>query len=304
MRASYIFQSCINLPWSIDCYKLSKKIGSDLLKRLLILSGILLCAHLSGCSQGISISEICKDRPELCEKFTGGGHCNEERSDLIYKRYDEFRLPSDRNRYKLLVSLEDYTACIALASQIEHIKLKEKKTERMIGYLAAIEETKRVSNLTRASDDPYLLFYHWSRNANQKAIEKFLEFEGTKTLENSTLQYFLATYYSKKDTDKTLELLKYSLELRQSEHEPLHTEVLHTLSSLYYKKEDLKLAYIWAKIADMAGSENVKLKELELKVHYQGLNQEILDNRAANLWERIQRLIYKSTDDGTIPIES
>lgn len=277
--------------------------GNTLLRYLFVICCALLCVNLTSCSKGKSIAEICEDRPELCEKFTGGGHCNEERSDLIYRRYDEFRLPSDRNRYKLLVSLEDYTDCIALASQIEHIKLKEKKTERMIGYLAAIDETKRVSNLTRASDDPYLLFYHWSRNANNQALEKFLALEGTNTLENTTLQYFLATYYSKKDTEKTIALLKYSLELRQSEADELHTEVLHTLSSLYFQKDDLFQAYIWAKIADFAGSESVKLKELELKVHYKGFNKELLDNQATNLWERIQRFIYKSTDDGTVPIE-
>lgn len=272
------------------------------MNRQLLLYSLAICFSLASCSKGKSIAEICKDRPEICAEFTGGGHCNEERSDLIYKRYSEFRLPSDRNRYKLLVSLEDYTDCIALASQIEHIKLKEKKTERMIGYLAAIEETKRVSNLTRASDDPYLLFYHWSRNANKKALEKFLTLEGTKVLRSATLQYFLATYYSKKDTEKTINLLKYSLELRQSENDELHTEILHTLSSLHYQKDDLGTAYLWAKIADLAGSESVKLKELELKVHYQRLNRDQLDDRATVLWDKIQQYTYKSTDDGTLPL--
>lgn len=273
-----------------------------MLNRLLIICSVFCILNLTGCSKGKTISEICEDRPEICEEFTGGGHCNEERSDLIYKRYDEFRLPSDRNRYKLLVSLEDYTDCIALASQIEHIKLKEKKTERMIGYLAAIEETKRVSHLTRASDDPYLLFYHWSRNANSKALNKFLQLEGTKALESATLQYFLATYYSKKDSEKTIELLKYSLQLRKSEADELHTEVLHSLSSLHYQKDDLINAYIWAKIADFAGSESVKLKELELKAQYENLNLDRLDDQASNIWERIQLFIYQSTDDGTVPI--
>src|SRR6056300_853476 len=86
---------------------------------------------LSGCEEPLTLRQICQEKPKICADLTKDGHCKNERMDVIFKRYYEAKLPSDKNRYELLMKVEKYSQCMSLASQIEHIKLKGKTSERV-----------------------------------------------------------------------------------------------------------------------------------------------------------------------------
>jgi hypothetical protein len=241
---------------------------------------------LTGCDEGLTLRQICQEKPGLCSDLSADGHCNNERMGMIFERYAEAKLPSDKNRYKLLVEAEKYSDCMALASQIEHIKLKEKKTRRVDGYLTSVQEIKRLSDQTKSSDYPPLLYYHWSRNGSASALEKFLALEGTKALNTPELTYGLATYYIKRDLPKTVKLLYKTLKLHKQD-QPVNIEIYKSLSSIHYKLEKHSAAYLWAKVARLAGAEDVNLEELKIELSNQGKGTNSLDELADKTYDSI-----------------
>lgn len=87
---------------------------------------------------------------------------------------------------------------MGLASQIQHIKLKEKTTLRKNNLLKAQAKLAELSDETLDSTHPHLLYYHWTSELDKKALAQFLTLEGSSALENSISQFQLATYYVKK----------------------------------------------------------------------------------------------------------
>jgi hypothetical protein len=241
---------------------------------------------LPGCEDPLTLRQICDEKPNLCSDLGVDGHCNNDRLEVIFNRYYEAKLPSDINRYNLLIEVEKYSNCMALASQIEHIKLKEKKTVRVNGYLASVKEIKRLSDQTQFSDYPPLLFYHWTRNGSSGALDKFLALEGTNKINTPELNYGLATYYIKRDLPKTIELLYKTLDMYK-EGEPINSEIYSSLSSIFYKLEKYSSAYLWAKIARLSGQENVNLESLKFEITNQGKTTNALDRLAQKTYDSI-----------------
>jgi hypothetical protein len=241
---------------------------------------------LPGCEEGLTLRQICQEKPDLCADMSADGHCNKERMAVVFNRYYEAKLPSDKNRYNLLMDVEQYSQCMALASQIEHIKLKEKKTERVNGYLGSVAEIKRLSEATKSSDYAPLLYYHWTRNSSPAHLDKFLALEGSKKIDTPELMYGLATYHVKRDLDKTIELLYNSLKLYKK-GQPVNTEIYASLSSIFYKQEKFSNAYLWAKISEIAGLENVNLEELKFEIGSLGKTTNALDDLADDTYEAI-----------------
>jgi hypothetical protein len=242
---------------------------------------------LPGCADDeLTLRQICEEKPQLCFDNSTDGHCKKERMEMIFQRYYEAKLPSDVNRYNLLVDVEKYSDCMALASQIEHIKLKEKKTVRVDGYLASVNDIKRLSEATKSSDYPPLLYYHWTRNSSSQALDKFLALEGTKKINTPELMYGLATYYVKRDLDHTIRLLYKSLAMYKS-GATINTEIFASLSSIFFKQEKFSNAYLWAKISEMAGLENVNIEELKFEIANLGKSTDSLDDLADDTYDQI-----------------
>ncbi len=252
--------------------------------RVLALFGAL---GLTGCEEPpLTLRDICQEKAELCSDLIQDGHCKDERMAVIFKRYYEAKLPSDKNRYALLMDLEKYSQCMNLASQIEHIKLKEKTTQRVDGYIGAVKDIKRLSDLTKTSDYAPLLYYHWSRNGSQRHLNRFLALEGTKAINTPELMFGLASYYIKRDLDKTIALLYKTLEMYK-EGDLVNPEIYSSLSSIYFKQEKYANAYLWAKIAILSGDENVNLEELKFHIANQGKTTDALDDLAQETYDGI-----------------
>ena len=213
---------------------------------------------LSGCDDRASLADICEQSAEICNEFKPDSWCKSDRVAVARSRIDIINNNLDADKFKALVAYEGYIKCMSLAAQIQHIKLKEKGTFRKQNVMKAKESLVSLVDQTRGSNHPHLLYYHWSREIDVNALDRLLKLEGTSQLDNSTAQYHLATYYIKRDTTKTLQLLYRALEL----HEPgtkLEPEVLQTLSTIFIKRKLYKKAYIWLRVYQLQQDKADKL---------------------------------------------
>lgn len=239
---------------------------TKLLRHLLL---IFIIVSLSGCDQfsSTSISDICTEHPSLCSDLNKDSWCRAEKASIIKYRYQDMLTPHDENKYRLLVNFEDYKICIDRAAQIEHIKLKEKKTDRVRGALNARKELKRLATLTQHSKNPYLLYYHWSRLGNDDALNKFLGYQRSQELESPELQVALASYFVKFDRPKAIETLQHALELYREDDE-VDIEIFQSLATIYLKENNYQQAYIWTSVARQAKVDiDIDLIKVETLIH-------------------------------------
>lgn len=227
----------------------------------LILSCFLLLQGCEGWSKK-SIAEICQEHPQMCNDLNPDAWCRAEKAEIITHRYQNFLEPHELTKYKLLLDFEAYKKCVGKAAQIEHIKLKEKKSGRVKGYLTAQRELKRLARDTEDSEHPLLLQYHWSRFGSDWALQKFLSYEKTGQLETTELQIALASHYRKFNLDKTVEVLYHALELHDGESD-INTDIFKSLSTIFLKQEEFSKAYIWAYVGKKYKIKWVDLGEVE-----------------------------------------
>lgn len=228
---------------------------------------LLLTLLLAGCDflaqfKTVTVASICKEYPHLCKDLNPDAHCRYEKAEIIRTRYAHIKAPSDPLKYQLLLLFEDYKECVSLAAQIEHIKLKEKKSGRVKGMLTAQREIRQLSRDTEESDYPYLMYYHWSRYGSEEALERFLALQGTKQLEEPDLQKFLAEHFVKFDLEKTVEILHHALELYDSGDE-VDPEIFYSLSTIYLKLDKFAKAYLWGYIAKDFDITDLDLGQIE-----------------------------------------
>jgi hypothetical protein len=248
---------------------------------------------LSGCSDQLSIRQICEDHAQFCSDLNTDSHCNTERADVIISRFLESKDPNDEIRYQLLTQFHKYEKCVSLASSIEHIKLKEKTTSRVNGHLTAVREIRRLQKETINSEFPPLLFYHWSRGSNEDAINKLLELDKLYQLETTDMQLKLATYFVKFDDEAAIDKLYHALELNPSGQDAPQ-EIYTTLVNIFYKSKRYKHAYIWALVAKEAGNTNIDLTPIEYQLELEGKNLDSLEDLANDTLSQIKSGTFKS----------
>jgi hypothetical protein len=240
---------------------------------------LLMLVALVGCEEELTVAQICKEQPGMCSDLNEDSHCNIQRREVIFERYEEAKLPSDINKHKLLIGFEKYSKCIELAAGIEHIKLKEKTTSRVNGYLTSLEQIKRLTDETVSSDDPNLLYYHWSRQQSQSHLDKFLAAEQKGQLETPELQLALASYYMKRDLDKTINILHHALSLSAPTGK-IDPEIYTILTTIYYKQRHFPLSFHWALLAENAGIERIEFALIRKELHQQQLDVDKIEQQA------------------------
>jgi hypothetical protein len=250
---------------------------------------------LSSCDNSKSLTALCKDNTQICQEFGQDNWCKRERNNVSLARIDLKTTNKDAQKYNLLIAYEDYVGCMGLASQIQHIKLKEKTTMRKNNLFKAEANLAALSTQTVNSSHPHLLYYHWSRHLNRDSLEQFLNLEGSEALENSLSQFQLATYYAKKDKNKTLRLLFRALELHQP-NEELIPEVFETLATIFTNKDKPKQAYIWLKAYQSVATKNTEQINKQLKQYQKvyALDEEFLDKVASNTITNIENGTFKT----------
>lgn len=250
---------------------------------------------VSACNKGPNFSQLCKDHPEICAEFSEDSWCKKERIAVGAANLENKLAPNeDITLFNQLIAYEKYEKCISHAAKIEHIKLKEKKTRRIDNMMKARARLEELSELSKNSNHPRLLYYHWTRHLDEGALNRFLALEGTKELETSESQFELATYYIKVDPDKTLQLLFHSLELSK-EGDIVNLDIFKSLSSIFSKKRQQQQAYIWLKVLSLYEPEDPALSPNTLtnfKATHK-LDYEFLDKVADATVEKINTGNFK-----------
>ncbi|RVU37495.1 DUF2989 domain-containing protein [Rheinheimera riviphila] len=244
---------------------------------------------LAGCEpEPLSVVQICKENPAVCNDLNEDSHCNVQRAEVIFARFAEGKLPSDPNKHKLLISFEKYSKCIELASGIQHIKLKEKTTSRVNGFLTSLKEIKRLTDETVSSEDPNLLQYHWSRHQSKPHLDKFLQAEKNQQLETPELQLALASYYMKRDVKKTIAILHHALSLYPAEAN-IDPEIYTALTTIHYKQRNFQLSYLWALIAEDAGIERIEFARIKTELAELNIDADAIEPVAETTLESIKQ---------------
>jgi len=244
---------------------------------------------LPGCDSffALKVKDICDKHPQMCSDLNPDGWCRAEKANIINLRYQKLMAPSDKLNYQLLLGFEHYHKCVTKAAQIEHIKLKEKKSGRVQGIITAQKQLKSLAADTKDSMDPHLRYYHWSRFGDEQALEHFLGYMKRGRLETPELQVALATYFVKFDLDKTINTLYHALELYREDDE-VNTEIFKSLTTIYMKKGQFNHAYIWAYVANDYEVTDVDLAEIESIVSQSGGKLSRLRKQANNYIDEIE----------------
>ena len=247
-----------------------------------------LCA-LSACDTGPKFAELCNQHPEICQEFEEDTWCKRERISVGFANLNNKLESNDSHKYEQLIAYENYEKCMTHASKIEHIKLKVKKTLRVNNMLKAREKIKEISTQTLNSEHPDLLYFHWSRYLNERALNKFLTMEGNEILARPNRQVNLATYYAKRDPNKTLRILYYALELYPA-GAAIDVEIFKSIASIFSDKKEHKQAYIWSKVLQIYAPEDINVNNEILKdyVIKHNLNRSFLDKVAESTLSKIE----------------
>ena len=223
-----------------------------------LLSSLSLLVLLSACGEKeLNITQVCQEKPGLCTDLVEDGHCRVERSETILARFGEQKLPSDANKYRLLLDFEKYSKCMELAKGIEHMKLKEKTTARVNSYMVSLNEIKRLTDETVTSDYPGLLYYHWSRHQSRPHLEKFEQAAKAGQLNTPDLKFALARYYIERDKSLAITTMLDALKLYKA-GDVVDTDIYTSLTTLYFKQNKLPESYHWALVAQEAGVERIE----------------------------------------------
>ncbi|MCW8108640.1 DUF2989 domain-containing protein [Alteromonas ponticola] len=222
---------------------------STLLKRVVIVCGAL--SSLSGCEEifAPNIADICNDNPHLCNDLNTDSWCRSEKAEIVNHRFRYQQQLTSQQQYNLMILFENYKACITKASGIEHIKYREKESERMKGVITAQRELKRLSRATRNDPHPLLSYYHWSRYGDEKALERFMTANREGKLNTPELLIALASVQVKYDLEQTRKTLFQALSLYKDDKN-IDVEVFPTLVTIALEQEKYAQAYLWSIVAE------------------------------------------------------
>jgi len=244
---------------------------------------------LVACDSAPSISQLCTENPKICEEFHEDSWCKSERVAVGKANIENKLDPKDIHKFNQLIAYENYEKCLTLASKIEHKKAKDKKTRRIENLMKARGRLEELAEETVHLEHPRLLYYHWTRFLNKESLAKFIALEGTEALETPDSQFDLATYYTKTDVNKTLEVLFHALELYPAGSE-LNSEIFKSLSSIFAMKGKMKQAYIWLRVLQLYDPEDpdINPKTLQSFVDIQQLDSVFLDKVADSTLNKIK----------------
>ena len=215
-------------------------------------------ALLAGCSEHKTMRELCETHPEACSDLNDDGWCRYQRAAVIEQRIVLKAQPADDDvRYQMLLAWEVYRDCIALASDVRQQDQRFAAANRMRGYLTSLKEIEQLSKATLDSNNPFLLFWHWTREAREDSLKRLLDADAQGELQIGEIQYRLGTYYAKSDIDLAIRKTLRSLELLPKK-EKYSGDALTTLATLYYRKGVPEKAYMWMRVAELAEVEGAR----------------------------------------------
>lgn len=263
-------------------------------------------AALSGCNDNVTLDEACDGISPLCEKIQADSNCRQNREEVMVTAYHlqvadrkgKDQAMIDKMRYDQLMNLEEFAQCSYLQTLIEFVPPSQKfanaerhpdgtltseSVEKMERYKRSIEKRKQakdenyfyarryqqsLNNITRDSNSPYLLYYHWSRNQNAEALDALkLHYDAGK-IKAYDMLFYLSQAYGHYEPEVAKRMLIASLEvypvdLYTSKNPPsdkkkyvptlddgerLHYPAMRALVQFYYSEKKYTMSYLYAKL--------------------------------------------------------
>ncbi|MBY5991665.1 DUF2989 domain-containing protein [Ferrimonas balearica] len=169
------------------------------------LAGALL---LAGCQPQLTVGEICRQDPQMCQDLNRDGWCRQSRAEVIRARHQEANSDDPLFLYDQLVALEEYVDCMGHVSRIVNTSpAKPREQERNRYYLAGLASLEALQQATQGHSSPALSLYHWTRFNDGPALERFLEAEAQGQLAATRLKRLAGIYFSAEQPQKAREYL-------------------------------------------------------------------------------------------------
>ncbi|OLQ86873.1 hypothetical protein BIY21_17630 [Vibrio ponticus] len=244
---------------------------------------------LLGCFESRKNTEqLCQANPALqCQELNmNDGQCRLPRTDLIWHRFETLKNPSESNKIKEFHFLAAYEKCMHLAAQIETLTQSERKTKRVTAVVHAKDEQQRLITELQGSRSPQALYFLWSQTGDENARRLFLQMEGSPELETAEMQYALATFYTRRDSEKTLALLNRTLELGSRDN--INVDAVKSLASLNLQQGHKELAYIWSQVAEKLAVQTTAEHNYALIYGFSDEKYQQLDQVASNVYQALQ----------------
>ena len=256
---------------------------------------------LSACGERLpTVREMCASEPSLCADLNQDNWCRAERRQLIISRYLQQHQPSSEQQYYLLKDLQNYSQCIEIASGIEHRKLKSKQSHRIEVYLNSLKSIKQLADETQHSEAPLLLYWHWANRNDSDALQQLLAMQESPAMQTHELQFALATYYAKEDQQQVLTHLYNALHLYQPKQR-FNVEIPESLVTYYLSQEDIKNAYIWARVALAFDSTLINEQQMRSIVNATEEQYEAWQDQAEQIVEQLRDGEFNRRPDDASP---
>lgn len=221
---------------------------------------------ITGCfERKLTTEQLCQNTPELrCEKLNmNDGQCRAPRTNLILHRQQQLTSLSDSSQIKEYGIVAEYRKCLELASQITPIDQSDLKRQRVDALVHSISELDRIVTELKPSQEPETLYFLWSQTGDTQARRQLLQMEGSPKMNTAEMQYALATFYTNRDTLKTLTLLNNALTL--SDKDNLNPVIIGSMASIHQKLGNKTNAYMWTMVAkkfDLPVADEQQLKRM------------------------------------------
>jgi len=200
-----------------------------------------------GCNNDQNISAICKNNPEICADLHQDSWCLAEKTQLIEQRYHlkDSPSPSDKQLYRQLTSLENYSRCMELAAEVQHILHTARTEERARAFRSSTQQLTLLQEQIRTRQDPFMSYYQWTRFGDTSALTRLLAQEKAGDVSEPFLLAQIATYYNSHDAIKAQQLyLKVFDHIQYDEFDP---NWLLGLAATYQQQQQFAQNYMLTK---------------------------------------------------------
>lgn len=241
-----------------------------------------------------SLTNICKNSPELCEDIYIVADCRFKRTSLIRARYYDKIEPTEIHKKALLTELDEYQSCLELTLFLQFTRNKQRKEQRLHNYLRAQELMKENIKASKGTQDPILAYYLWTHHQDKQARQVFLAAATQEGVSDAQLLFKLATDKSIETPQDALNIFYNALTLSDSMQHIPHSSFMNIMN-IFYKSKHYEEAYIWALIAIKADKQKLSSINLEL-ILQKGImggeklisNDNQLQLKATNYYEQLQ----------------
>lgn len=264
---------------------------------------ILTCSCLAACNNDeVKLAEACESVDGLCEKIVSDSACKNERNTVILNEY-EIKVKRDRSViYTQMLALEDLKECTYKQSLIQYVPAEMKfpiepnedaerlskrdsyrrsitarKQMKVDNYQNTVEHIEKYNQETKGFMTPHLLYWHWSRLHDDKALEHLVDLDYQGKIQGYDMMFFMSMAYASYDPDKAEETLLRALEqypatrytVMKAPKEPyrynpytdeegrLHYSIFRHLTQLYFKKKEYDKSYVFARLLEINNDDAV-----------------------------------------------